>query len=292
MGGDIDIVPIRMVQNEQSLIDIPCDQYFANLDGNWNANGNSIFAETYWLYDIDFADLEPEVFMGRTPVETAEEVNIFIYKTKSYANRISQTYQDRVLFVGNRIFGDGDGPAYCDYLADLLPPEIETDKIYHDGTGNITFNETNIKNALGDDVDDGYNMVYYTGHGYSYALTISSAEENGLVDRNEADGFDNENKYPIMFCCTCMNNALDFDSFVEHYMLNSNGGCVAFIGSANGDNPYFSTYYPADKFFDLIYNEDIRHLGEAFSISKQELTPWANSHGFLSDNVYGIKSLW
>ena len=73
LGGDSDILPPRYVDNSYyptagSTL-IPTDLYFACLDGNWNANGNSYFGEPANNPNpgdlVDFADLEP--YEGVTP---------------------------------------------------------------------------------------------------------------------------------------------------------------------------------------------------------------------------------
>src|SRR5262245_15905434 len=64
LGGDTELIPPRIAY-VQFLDDVfvPTDLYYSCLDGNWNADGDSLFAEAYaeFVTDGDDADLLPEV---------------------------------------------------------------------------------------------------------------------------------------------------------------------------------------------------------------------------------------
>jgi len=59
--------------------------YYACLDGNWNADGDSLWGEAFYsVFDPgDDADLYAEVFVGRIPVSTLEEADILVDKTSA-----------------------------------------------------------------------------------------------------------------------------------------------------------------------------------------------------------------
>lgn len=89
IGGDQNIVPARIAFNRyfNGGEDVLTDQYFACLDGNWNGDGDHIFGEGInGLDQGDNADLYPDVFVGRAPVETATEVATFVGKSFTYAD--------------------------------------------------------------------------------------------------------------------------------------------------------------------------------------------------------------
>ena len=70
LGGDTELLPPR-IAHVQFLDDefVPTDLYFSCLDGNWNADGDSTFADAFaGSFDPgDDADLLPEVYVGRAP---------------------------------------------------------------------------------------------------------------------------------------------------------------------------------------------------------------------------------
>ncbi|UCE08620.1 MAG: hypothetical protein JSW07_11605, partial [bacterium] len=95
LGGDTNIVPHRTTfamdcefgadprENE-----IPCDLYYADLDGTWNDDGDDIYGEI-----SDNVNLYPELFVGRAPVEDAAEADIFVNKIISYEKNPPLGYQ-------------------------------------------------------------------------------------------------------------------------------------------------------------------------------------------------------
>ncbi len=70
LGGDTNVLPSRKAfafDCEFGSFDdnfIPCDLYFSDLDGNWNADGDDIYGEVE-----DNIDMYPDVQVGRIPVE-------------------------------------------------------------------------------------------------------------------------------------------------------------------------------------------------------------------------------
>ena len=91
LGGQCDyewgqeIVPRRNIWYRTSYVGnypdedtIPSDLYFSDLDGNWNADGDGTYGES--SDDVDFYS---DVFVGRAPVRTVSQVEIFIDKVLS-----------------------------------------------------------------------------------------------------------------------------------------------------------------------------------------------------------------
>jgi len=79
-SGD-NIIPCRGFYNSTAGevdYNIPADLYYAALDGTWNDDNDSRWGEP------GEDDLYAEVYVGRAPVDSIEEVNNFINKTISY----------------------------------------------------------------------------------------------------------------------------------------------------------------------------------------------------------------
>ena len=81
---------------------MPSDIYFAHLDGNFDGNNNGIYGEI-----ADNIDLEPEVAVGRAPVENAEQVNNFIRKTILAYQHAQNVNDPKVLMIGEHLFSPG-----------------------------------------------------------------------------------------------------------------------------------------------------------------------------------------
>ena len=84
LGGDTNVVPERITyamdaEMGESNNEIPCDLYYADLDGDWNENGNSVYGEL-----DDNVDMYSDVFVGRASVEDAAEASTFVDKVLTY----------------------------------------------------------------------------------------------------------------------------------------------------------------------------------------------------------------
>jgi hypothetical protein len=83
VGGDIQHVPIRVapvrtgLQVPYDVVQMPTDQYYACLDGSWNADHDDTWGEL----DTDDVDCSPELIVGRAPVADAREARRFVDKT-------------------------------------------------------------------------------------------------------------------------------------------------------------------------------------------------------------------
>ncbi|OYT52719.1 MAG: hypothetical protein B6U72_07555 [Candidatus Altiarchaeales archaeon ex4484_2] len=84
LGGDVSVMPARgfygYVASDppENDTNIPADQYYAALNGSWNADNDSLWGE------YDEMDLLEEVYVGRAPVETDTELSNFVRKTIHY----------------------------------------------------------------------------------------------------------------------------------------------------------------------------------------------------------------
>jgi hypothetical protein len=90
LGGDEPLIPMRRAYVipppvvEPSVILLPTDQYYACLDGDWNADGDDRWAE---LANPaageagDDADTVPELCVGRAPVADRAQAQLFVQKT-------------------------------------------------------------------------------------------------------------------------------------------------------------------------------------------------------------------
>ncbi len=84
VGGDASVIPMRRaalwvpsLNLSDPRVFLPTDQYYACLEGTWNADGDSLWGE---IAD-DQPDATPELRVGRAPVATAEEARRFVTKT-------------------------------------------------------------------------------------------------------------------------------------------------------------------------------------------------------------------
>lgn len=88
LGGDATTVPCRYAYAHMNRPEveslIPCDLYYACLDGTWNRDGDNRWGEPTDGEDGGDVDLLAELWVGRAPVDTPEEAAIFAEKQVLY----------------------------------------------------------------------------------------------------------------------------------------------------------------------------------------------------------------
>jgi len=121
-SGD-NIVPVRELWNFEYDTEgylIASDLYYACLDGNYDADGDGIYGEPE-----DDPDLMAEVYVGRAPVDSSEEVANFVNKVISYETA-SDPYLLETWMVGEKLWEDGDGDCSVEialYNGNVSEPE-------------------------------------------------------------------------------------------------------------------------------------------------------------------------
>jgi len=269
LGGDYSIIPVRWAyamdcewggSGDENRI--PCDLYYADLDSNWDGNGNLVFGEV-----DDGVDLYPDVFVGRIPACSVTEVNGFVGKLLTYEQNPSLETLQTILFTAEILWDDpytdsgiGKDMIEAAYLPDLFRPVI---KLYQ-SMGNESV--ASVKNAL----NNGVHFFNHDGHA-GYTGMGMGGESFNIQD---ADALSNSDHPFIIYSIGCWPGAFDRDCVGEHLVLNPNGGAVAFIGNSrygwgSPGNPGYGYSDRFDQqFFRFIFQENIRHIGAALAAAK------------------------
>ena len=276
LGGDTDVVPCRGAYgyvngsaassnsgaDEWADDNIPADLYYSCLDGNWNADDDSIYGEVN-----DSVDLYPDVFVGRAPVNTIAEAQTFVNKTLRYEKNPPMDYELDMLFLAEKLWNDpltwgGETKNIIDM--DSIPSKYDpiTKKYqkYGNVSATIAINEMNA----------GPHIVNHVGHGNTGCFGVGSSG----IYRSDADNLENFPKNFILYTISCYSNAFDSNSLSEHFMNNPDGGCVAYIG--NSRYGFFSPGEPGEgpsdlydkEFFNSLFTDNLYHLGETVADSK------------------------
>ncbi|RKZ26914.1 hypothetical protein DRQ20_01840 [bacterium] len=269
LGGDVSIIPEREAfampsdagyyPDEDS---IPCDLYYADLDGTWDEDGDNVFGEIE-----DSCDLVPDVVVGRAPVTFPQDVEIFINKVITYERAVRQDYQENVLFLGNAL----DAETYSGFAKDMILPYIPYSvrrlyALYYSYDASWVVDSINI----------GMNIINHNGHGGTGAIQTGT---NSLY-YSVLDTLKNKERITGIFysigCWTC---AFDYTSFGEAFVLADSGGGFYIGNSRYGWYiPGFPGYGVSDvfdrKFFELLYGEE-KSLGEIFNELKLYFVPRA-----------------
>ena len=140
IAGDPTQVPARYARDyswngNNGGTPIVTDLYYACLDGNWNANGNSLYGEppvTIYLGQnipplviaSDFVDLRPELHVGRVSCISLAEAELYMKKYREYAIHPPQNpYLRDVLVLGEVLFNKDWNVGDCDECGESCPTD-------------------------------------------------------------------------------------------------------------------------------------------------------------------------
>ncbi|MCG8549601.1 MAG: C25 family cysteine peptidase [Desulfobacterales bacterium] len=270
LGGDDEIIPHRGAYGRVGGIsdtDIPTDLYYACLDGSWDNDGDGIYGESNDGTGGGEVDLYSDVYVGRAPVNTAEEAGNFVNKTITFE---TGRFTENALMSGTQLNSVTWGGDHKDLITPLLPPVWSVDTLYdRDGTCTggsvVNFIDSNE-----------YIVLNSAGHGSNGGFSH--------INRTDVDGLTNT-VHPLIYTWACYTASFDnrrssgsyetADAVAEHFVKNPNGA-FAFIG-----NSRYGWYSPGstggtsqqfdETFFDTLFNDNIINLGKTLADSKEDL---------------------
>ncbi|MFO7675256.1 MAG: C25 family cysteine peptidase [bacterium] len=281
LGGDVEVVPFRKAfamvsegrihEREDSL---PADLYFADLDGDWDANGNNVFGEV-----ADSVDLYPDLHVGRAPVNNVAQARAFVNKVLEYERAPAPAGQDNGLFFAEVMWQDPytDGGRHKDKLeARSFAAGFTVTKKY-ERLGNES--RASVMAAM----REGQNFLNHDGHGWIDVMSCGPWPYLRTVD---ADTITNAYR-GVIFSIGCWTTAFDFTSIGEAFVTNPNGGTVATVGNSSygwgsPGNPGFGY---SDKFDDRFWYEIVNRgnsrVGAALGDARAHYAPFSRG-----ENVY------
>ena len=275
LGGDTDVIPARIAYtNYYTTEHIATDLYYSCLDGNWNADGDSTYGEGLFANNpSDLCDMLPEVWVGRAPVVTVAQAQLFVNKTFQYERTPVGDYEHKVLFFAEVLFPQDwvfgnprpslDG---AELVEECLPsvledtPPLQFIRLYQNYTdtrwmpGSLELTRAALLGYL----NQGYNQSVHVGHGFRNVMSVG----DGSLTNADAFALTNGNRLTNLYACNCTSNAIDFPCIGEAFMLAPNGGAVTSIGSTRFDFPTTGRRYQKE-FFRLVYDDSVTALGEA-----------------------------
>ena len=277
------IIPARKVYSVYG--EIPSDVYYSNLDGSFNENENNIWGEATDGLNGGDIDLIPDVYIGRAPVDSPEEMNNFVKKTLSYEYNYDP-YVTKVLNVGEYLGFGGVGDFGGNYLDEL----IDTSRANGYTTNGIPSDEYDVSTIYDKDwpgfdksnpfktgwpseelinfFEEGVYIINHLGHSspeYNMKLT------NGQIHKLQ-------NHLPsFIYSQGCFAGSFDNPSYVdcaaEASTVESKHGAFAGIWNTRvGLGMRFSTDGPSQlfhrEFWDAVFGEKFTSLGAANHDSK------------------------
>ncbi len=276
LAGDTDVIPTRYGRTTFfGGAYIPTDLYFSDLDGTWNADGDSLFGEAFTdaANPGDGLDLFPDVYAGRAPITTVAQAQLFVDKTLKYDRTPLGNYEDKAVFAAEVLFPQDwvppqsislDGAADAQSAIRRMTPDMKPRRMYENYTAYDSVGAVQLlRAALIDTLNKGCGIFHHVGHGFRNTMSVGDA----ALTNPDAEGMSNGDKLWLLYSINCTSNAIDFSSIGEAFLLNPNGGAVANIGSTREDFPVTGRSYQ-DEFYELMFSDTVSTLGEAFAKQK------------------------
>jgi hypothetical protein len=294
LGGDTEILPTRTIPSTYYPAGgesrIPADLYFAGLDGDWNADGDDRFGEPYLNgTDVgDFADLVPEIALGRAPVRNPAEAEVFVDKILAYEDPVETAPYRQVLFASEVLFPQGwdpgeeilrDGATFSEPLAALVADvgHMGFLRLYENHTaypGSLPETRASVLAAMesGD-----YGLVHHVGHGFYFNMHVGDAD----ITVSDADALGNPQPF-LLLALNCDSAAFDFNCLLERFLRNPEGGSVASVGSSRAAFDVTTNEYQ-QALYRVLFQGRRQRLGDAVLESRL---------GFAADTFYNTVDRW
>ncbi len=290
IGGDTDVIPVRYgTTTFYGGENIATDLYYSALDGNWNADGDSLWGEGYVSASNpgDNADLMPEIFVGRAPTSTPEAAQTFVNKTLQYERTPLGNYEDVWMFFAEVLFpqpwvpGDAvslDGASLAESMLPLTDevPALHVARLYENYTDTTwrqpVYPETRV--ATLDSMNLGPGLVLHVGHGYRNVMEMGDAS----ITNSDVSALTNGNRLFNLYSINCTSAAIDFPCIGEAFLQNPGGGAVTNVGSTRFDFPSTGSAYQYE-FFRSFIEDHISAIGELQANAKIAWIPYSGYDG-------------
>uniref|UniRef100_A0A7C4U717 T9SS type A sorting domain-containing protein n=1 Tax=candidate division WOR-3 bacterium TaxID=2052148 RepID=A0A7C4U717_UNCW3 len=257
---------------------IPCDLYYADLDGTWNADGDNVFGEL-----TDNVDMFADVYVGRASVDNIQEAQNFVNKVLAYEKNPPSGYVKKMLLPSAILWDLYEESDYLqDSIADMTPAGWTDTKLYQ-RLGNLS------AQTMQDALNAGQGLGQWNGHGNQDGIYLSTSEP--YLTSSLADGLTNGNKLGIFNSIACFTGAWDEtpsgDCFAEHLVNRVGGGAIAVIFNTRygWGAVYGGDYVPGPSeridttFHRRIFYDGLYKLGQVHHAAKDQWVPYADSTG-------------
>ncbi|MEA2031042.1 MAG: C25 family cysteine peptidase, partial [candidate division Zixibacteria bacterium] len=306
LAGDETLLPVRYAYYYSTSLEIGldrlqlCDLYFADLTGDWNADGDNIWGEPY----SDEPNIITEIRVGRLPFNSADEMSAYVDKLIVYETNPGDgnpSYLKRAFFFSSdqmRDYSDGGqhgriARAYPDWF------EIDTSLAVEESSGDDP-NPYNVPACqLTDDLSEGFGIVNIIAHGCHTAFEVRTSGYNNWPKShfysgdpgNEHGNFDSlahNNRVSLYYSLACNGAAFDKDQppfnmsgypICSQLLSLPSAGAVALIGQSRW-GWIGSSYHLQKTFYDSLFAHPELPAVDAMNTTKQK-------YYYYRDLIYG-----
>ncbi len=280
LGGDDSLLPMRRVTVHSALGSflLPTDQYYACLEGTWNADGDGLWGELPGPADPgDEVDLTPELFVGRAPVREAKEARLFVRKTLAARPGPHEDAERSALLAADELLPGLDGAQLLEPLRPLLEAAgyVHVTRLYERfELWPGSYPES--RQALIDSLDAGYDLAVLSGAGGPGVL-IAGDDVRDRFTSQDALALTNGRRLTHVYVQSGYTNDPDSAPSVgAGLVLAPAGGALSVIGATRQQFVVASHAF-MDTYFGHALGTPGTSLGEALARtvdeSQRELAP-------------------
>jgi hypothetical protein len=272
MGGDEPLIPMRrafidrlppVFPNPQILL--PTDQYYACLNGDWNADGDTLWGEApnpATGDPGDDADAIPELCVGRAPVTDQKQAQNFVDKT-SYAleHTPKPDSLDVLLIAGGGLVDPNQVPIFV-RLAESLSAQIDSltpadyTRLYRVSPSLFPGAELLTRESALAALDDGPDLACFLGFGEPGSFLLDFEPSLGTLDAEDFLALRNQRSQGHAVFLSAFTTVPGRPSVGASLIRADHGGCVSVLGPTDTEfiavsNAYLGSYLQkglADRF--------------------------------------------
>ena len=232
LGGDINIIPSRMVKGVGDNLQYPTDKYYStSSDADWIMNVNQTFTGSDSQSYINF--------LGRIPMSNTQEIGIIISKITAYekADNLgdlnylnNNLYADAYLSIDNgqlydfyhsyiKSYAVNNAPNHINkYICDNANCSGDYHKYYSYGSkiyssctqttvnGDIELNRDNFLSCLNTGADLGvgkFHFIYHMDHSSNGSMNTSGQDKGESINELDIDNLTNGTSWQILMSGGC-----------------------------------------------------------------------------------------
>ncbi len=245
-------VPPYLAMVDPWIGETSCESCYAQLDG-----------------DDPLSDMLPDVWLGRLPVKSADELSAVVGKLVRYEQGgLGGLWRARSIYLADNYrdaYGNPDGAGdfalFADTSAALQPGWMEIQRLYYDPSPTYiqdSWREPDSEVAHQytlELLNNGAAFVNYAGHSHYWQLAVTdpSLAPSYLLGLYDVDTLTNGDRLPIFLQMTCLTGSFHHSSpsgttIDERLLLHPDGGGIAVWGSsglgvAHGHDALQSGFY-------------------------------------------------
>jgi hypothetical protein len=281
-GGDNIIVPVRYVyyyntsappSNAYYLM--PSDLYYADLDGQWEVDGDGVWGEP----TDDTPDLVPELVVGRLPLRKVESAEKYISKLINYATDPGNgdfDYLTKSLFFSSDEMRDYPADGQHGVIAQELPEHIYVDTV--SGVEALSGKDPSPINDNGqtciNTISEGFGFIHIIAHGRIDGFIVKSSGYGNApssmiltaqheYNHGSVGNIEKNDKSSLYYSLACAVGGFDLDSvngdptdwsLVERLIAAEASGAVGMVAYSRWGWVY-SSYFLQKSFTKNLYGQ-------------------------------------